>query len=304
MMAPAHPAYDRRTLLKSAGLLAASAVPGGRIALADPVFTSYPFTLGIASGDPVADGFVIWTRLAPDPLNGGGLPQDAFYEVRWEVAQDERFLRVLQRGVAIARADLGHSVHVDVSGLEPDRWYFYRFMAGNEASPIGRTRTFPVAGTPKDRFRLAFVSCQHFAQGYFNAYDAMLADDLEMVLHLGDYIYENDSGPKVRWHLEEPTTLTGYRNQHALYKSDRSLQAAHANYPFLVTWDDHDVQNDYAGSTSPDRAPAETFLKRRAAAYQAYYEHMPLRRTARPLGARYASLHHQLIRRPGAADHD
>ncbi|MGE4047002.1 MAG: alkaline phosphatase, partial [Acetobacteraceae bacterium] len=285
-MAPAPSGPSRRGFLKSAGLLAAPflAPPFGRVALAAPVFAAYPFKLGVASGDPVAGGFVIWTRLAPDPLNGGGLPPDAAYEVRWEVASDARFLHIRRRGIAIARPERGHSVHVDVDGLEPDRWYFYRFVAGNEASPIGRSRTFPVVGTPKERFRFAFVSCQHFAQGYFNAYEAMLDDDLDVVLHLGDYIYENDSGSKVRWHLEEPTTLAGYRNHHALYKSDPSLQAAHAAYPFLATWDDHDVQNDYAGLNTEDRTPTEIFRARRAAAYQAYYEHMPLRRAASPNG--------------------
>lgn len=286
-MPPAPSGPTRRGLLTSAGLLAAAPLISAglaRPAIAAPVFSANPFTLGVASGDPVADGFVLWTRLAPDPLNGGGLPPDATYEVRWEVADDDRFQRVVRRGIALARPAVGHSIHVDIEGLEPDRWYFYRFVAGNEASPIGRTRTFPVVGTPKDRLRFAFVSCQHYVQGYFNAYDAMLADNLDFVLHLGDYIYENDTGPKVRWQLEEPKDLIGYRNHHALYKMDPSLQAAHGAYPFLLTWDDHDVQNDYAGAFSEDRSPTNVFLARRAAAYQAYYEHMPLRRTSLPVG--------------------
>ncbi|HEX8927778.1 MAG TPA: alkaline phosphatase D family protein, partial [Actinomycetota bacterium] len=156
---------------------------------------------------------------------------------------------------------------------------------GGEASPIGRARTFPVLGSPKERLRFAFASCQHHGQGHFNAYAAMLEDDLDFVLHLGDYIYESDWGPRrVRPHLSEPQTLDDYRRQHALYKGDRDLQAAHAAYPFLTTWDDHEVENDYANAQSENGDPAEAFLRRRAAAYQAYYEHMPLRRTARPVG--------------------
>ena len=248
-----------------------------------PRFATYPFTLGVASGDPVADGFVLWTRLAPHPLEGGGMPQE-IVPVRWEVARDARFLHIIRRGEALAAPELGHSVHVPVGGLEPDRWYFYRFLAGGEASPIGRTRTFPAHGTPKDRLRFAAASCQHFGQGYFTAYQAMMHDDLDFILHLGDYIYETDTGPTVRFHLPEPITLEDYRNVHALYKSDAHLQAAHAWHPFAVTWDDHEVDNDYAGDQSEDRMPVEAFLKRRAAAYQAYYEHMPLRPRARPNG--------------------
>jgi alkaline phosphatase D len=248
-----------------------------------PRLGAYPFTLGVASGDPVADGFVLWTRLAPDPLNGGGMPAEAV-PVRFEVAADERFLDIVRRGETLAAPERGHAVHVDIADLEPDRWYYYRFIAAGEASPIGRTRTFPAIGTAKDRFRFAFASCQHFGQGFFTAYQGMMADDLDLIVHLGDYIYEGPWGPKVRFHLPEPTTLAGYRDLHALYKTDRDLQAAHAWHPFAVTWDDHEVDNDYAADRSEDGMPVEAFLQRRAAAYQAYYEHMPLRPTARPAG--------------------
>jgi alkaline phosphatase D len=276
----------RRRIVRAAATLAGAAVAAplaSRLAIGQPRFAGYPFTLGVASGDPVADGFVIWTRLAPAPLEGGGMPPEVV-EVRWEVADDARFLDIVRRGVAIAAPELGHSVHADVTGLEPDRWYFYRFIAGGEASPTGRGRTFPAIDAPKDRLRFAFASCQHYGQGYFTAYDAMMADDLDLIVHLGDYIYESDWGPKVRFHLPEPTTLADYRNVHALYKSDQALQAAHAWHPFLVTWDDHEVDNDYAAGFPEDNGPVDAFLRRRAAAYQAYYEHMPLRRTARPIG--------------------
>jgi alkaline phosphatase D len=272
--------------MQAAGSAAAAALAaplGARLALGQTRFRAYPFSLGIASGDPVADGFVLWTRLAPDPLAGGGMPPEAI-EVRWEVADDPRFLRIVRRGVALAAPERGHAVHVDVQGLEPDRWYHYRFLAGGEASPLGRARTFPALGAPASRLRFAFASCQHYGQGFFNAYDAMLNDDLDLVVHLGDYLYESDWGPKVRFHLPEPVTLDDYRNQHALYKGDLALQAAHAWHPFLVTWDDHEVDNDYAGAFQEDGDPTDAFLRRRAAAYQAYYEHMPLRLAARPLG--------------------
>ena len=276
----------RRRLLAAAGAMAATAIATplrSKVAYGQPRFAAYPFALGVASGDPVADGFVLWTRLAPDPLNGGGMSPEAV-PVRWEVAEDARFLDIVRRGETLAAPELGHSVHVDVAGLEPDRWYYYRFIAGGEVSPIGRTRTFPPIGTPADRLRFAFASCQHYGQGYFTAYEAMMEDDLDLIVHLGDYIYESDWGPKVRFHLPEPVSVEQYRNQHALYKSDRSLQAAHAWHPFAVTWDDHEVDNDYAAEHAEDQTPVEAFLKRRAAAYQAYYEHMPLRRTAQPIG--------------------
>jgi alkaline phosphatase D len=276
----------RRRLLEAASTMAAVAIAAplrSKTAHGQPRFAANPFTLGVASGDPVADGFVLWTRLAPDPLNGGGMPPEAV-PVRWEVARDARFLDIARRGETLAAPELGHSVHVDVTGLESDRWYYYRFIAGGEVSPSGRTRTFPAVGSPADQLRFAFASCQHYGQGYFTAYEAMMEDDLDLIVHLGDYIYESDWGPKVRFHLPEPISLEQYRNQHALYKSDRSLQAAHAWHPFAVTWDDHEVDNDYAAAHAEDQTPVEAFLKRRAAAYQAYYEHMPLRRTARPIG--------------------
>jgi alkaline phosphatase D len=277
---------SRRRLLEAASTMAAATIAAplaSRVVRGQPRFIAYPFSLGVASGDPVADGFVLWTRLAPTPLNGGGMPPEAV-PVRWEVARDARFFDIARRGGTLAAPELGHSIHVDVTGLEPDRWYYYRFIAGGEMSPIGRTRTFPPIGAPANRLRFAFASCQHYGQGFFTAYDAMMQDDLDLIVHLGDYIYESDWGPKVRFHLPEPVALEQYRNQHALYKSDQSLQAAHAWHPFAVTWDDHEVDNDYAAEHSQDGEPAETFLRRRAAAYQAYYEHMPLRPTALPIG--------------------
>ena len=250
---------------------------------ARPVFSAYPFSLGVASGAPLPDGVVLWTRLAPEPLEGGGLPP-ADIEVRWEVARDEGFRDIVRHGRALPEAQTAHSLHVEVDGLAPARWYWYRFMAGEAVSPVGRTRTAPAAGAAVDRLRLAFASCQQYEQGFYAAHRHMAAEDLDLVIFLGDYIYESSWGSRhVRKHEgPEPATLEQYRNRHARYKSDPDLQRCHAAFPWLVTWDDHEVDNDYANDRSEDLDP--DFLVRRAAAYRAYWEHMPLRAGARPQG--------------------
>jgi alkaline phosphatase D len=254
-----------------------------------PRFVANPFSLGVASGDPAPQGVVLWTRLAPDPLNGGGMPREAV-NVRWEIATDEAMQSVVKRGTTTARPDLGHSVHVEVDGLRPSAWYWYRFDAGGESSPIGRTRTAPAANAMPDRYRFAFVSCQHYETGYYTAYEHLAKEDVELIAHLGDYIYEYSNNPSaappvVRSHQAfEPTTLEQYRNRYALYKSDPALQAAHAAFPWVVTWDDHEVENNYVGGVSQDNVPRAEFLVRRAAAYQAYYEHQPLRKASIPKG--------------------
>ncbi|HEX6071239.1 MAG TPA: alkaline phosphatase D family protein [Longimicrobiaceae bacterium] len=246
---------------------------------------TYPFTLGIASGDPSSSGVVLWTRLAPDPLNGGGMPEERV-PVRWEIAHDEAFGRVVKNGDTLAIPELAHSVHVEVDGLEPDRVYFYRFVYAGEASPVGRTRTAPAPGVTPDRLTFAFASCQNYQQGLYTAYRHMAAEDLQLLVHLGDYIYEGGvASNAVRPHNSpEITTLQDYRNRYALYKSDADLQAAHAAFPFVVTWDDHEFATDYADEHSEQGTAVEPFLRRRAAAYQAYYEHMPLRRSEMPKG--------------------
>jgi alkaline phosphatase D len=258
--------------------------------LVRPRFLVNPFTLGVASGDPGPDGVVLWTRLATDPLNGGGMPSEGI-GVRWEIATDESMRNVVRRGTEVARPDLAHSVHAEVSGLEPARWYWYRFDAGGESSPVARTRTAPAVGSQPERLRFAFASCQHYERGLYVAYRHMAREDLELVAHLGDYIYEYGTsataapGTLVRRHQpEEIVTLEQYRNRYALYKVDPDLQAAHAAFPWIVTWDDHEVQNNYAGAVSQGNDPPEVFLRRRAAAYQAYYEHQPLRKASIPKG--------------------
>lgn len=281
------PRFDRRTLLTGALGLAGLSLPrysSGRL-LQTPRFSSTPFTLGVASGEPTDSGVVLWTRLAPDPLNGGGM-EAVDVQTSWEIARDEQMQDIVQRGAAVAPATLGHSVHVEVDGLEPDRWYWYRFHAGNETSRTGRTRTLPGAGSSSSQLRFAFASCQHYEQGHFTAYDHMSREDIDLVFHLGDYIYEYEGREgRVRQHTgDEIELLQDYRNRHALYRTDEHLQEAHAAFPWFVTWDDHEVDNNYAANISEDGLPAELFLRRRAEAYQAYYEHMPLRRTSMPTG--------------------
>lgn len=277
--------FSRRAFLAgSGGFAVALAIPFSGV-LARPRFTGNPFALGVASGCPTPDGFVLWTRLAPEPLAGGGMPP-AGVEVDWEIAADEAFRNIVRRGREIATPGYAHSVHAEVAGLEPSQWYWYRFHAGGTTSPAARTRTAPAAGAALDRLRFAFASCQQYEQGYYAAYRHMAGEDLDLVIHLGDYIYESSWGRNhVRAHgAPEPVTLDEYRNRYALYKTDADLQAAHAAFPWLVTWDDHEVQNDYANDRSQRLDPPELFLLRRAAAYQAFYEHMPLPAAMRPRG--------------------
>ncbi len=281
------PIVSRRTFL--AGSLALGATGlwscGGTARV--PVLPGDPFALGVASGDPLADGVVLWTRLAPLPLApAGGMPAESV-PVRWELAADEGFRTILQQGEIIARPQLAHSVHVEVSGLQPARWYWYRFHCGKDVSAVGRTRTMPAADVVPERFRFAFVSCQNFEQGLFTAYEHLAKEELELVVHLGDYIYEYAGKDKqVRKHLgPECTTLDGYRTRYAQYKSDPALKAMHAAVPWLVTPDDHEFDNNCANDISEEKGVERAaFLQRRAAAYQAYYEHMPLRRSSLPTG--------------------
>lgn len=266
----------RDFLLQSTALSTALLLPATRL-LAQPRFSLNPFSLGVASGYPQPDSVVLWTRLAPDPLNGGGMPEAAV-PVRWEIAADEGFRKLAGSGEFIAGPQLAHAVHVQARGLAPGRPYWYRFRAGDAQSPVGRTRTAPAADDAQMRLRLAVASCQHYEHGFFAAYRDMAEQELDLVLHVGDYIYESSWGKgKVRdHHGSEPYTLADYRNRYAQYRTDAQLQAAHAACPWLVLWDDHEVDNDYANDRSQDLDPVEAFLARRAAAYQAYFEHMPL----------------------------
>lgn len=277
---------NRREMLAGAGVLLLGLTSKGFSTVQKiPKFSSDPFSLGVASGDPLADGFVIWTRLAPDPLASGGMPPQSV-AVEWQVATDDRFRRIVKRGRAAAQPGLAHSVHVDVRGLEPARWYWYQFKVGSQVSPVGRTRTAPAPGARLEKLSFAFASCQHYEDGYYTAHRHLAREDLDLIIFLGDYIYEGGvRQDRVRAHnSEEIYTLADYRNRYALYKSDPDLQQAHAAFPWVVTWDDHEVDNNYAGAIDQDNTARTSFLQRRAAAYQAYYEHMPLRRASLPQG--------------------
>ena len=272
------PLQRRQWVQRAALAAAATALP--RWAWLQPTpLAANPFALGVASGDPAPDGMVLWTRLLPSP--GEPLPAQT---VHWELAHDEGFARIVQKGQATAAPERGHSVHVEVRGLEPGRWYHYRFMLGQATSATGRTCTAPALHALPGRLRVAFASCQRWEHGHYAAWRHVCNDQPDLVLFLGDYIYEyatpkNTEGLARTHTLRYATTLADYRDRYALHKSDPALQAAHAACPWAVTWDDHEVQNDYAGGTNA-QADAAAFLTQRAAAWQAFYENMPLRATA------------------------
>ena len=244
-----------------------------------PAVESDPFTLGVASGDPLADSVILWTRLAPaEPL------PDTDIEVAWEIARDAEITDVVADGTAPAVAALGHSVHVDATGLESDTEYWYRFTVGEFTTPAARTHTFAAPGTMPDRFRFAFSSCQNWEQGRYAAYRDLVEEaDIDAFVFLGDYIYEYATGGYADERGRETgqdfecETVEQYRERYALYHSDPQLQAAHALVPWIITWDDHEVDNDYAGDISENDDDPAAFRERRAAAYQAWYEHMPVR---------------------------
>ena len=271
-----------------AGLAAAASYPHWVFAAAPKL--DYPFLLGVASGSPLPNSVVLWTRLLaslqPDPLRAAPLPPLP-YKVRWEVARDESFRQIVKQGEAAAVPELAHSVHVDVQGLAPGTWYFYRFMQGESVSPVGRTRTAPPLEADNPALKLVVASCQHWEFGAYGAHRHIANAAPDLVAFLGDYIYE--WGP---YHLQHPDgasrsdesfTLEQYRARYAQYKSDPHLQAAHRVAPWIVTWDDHEVANDYANDRDERLDPK--FILRRAAAYQAFYEHMPLRLPSLPAGA-------------------
>ncbi|PYD62750.1 alkaline phosphatase D family protein [Gluconacetobacter entanii] len=264
-----------------------------------PKFETSPFQLGVASGDPSSDGFVIWTRLAPAPLSpDAGMTSHRPMLVSWEVGENDTLLHIVRRGQALAHPELGHSVHVEVSGLKPDRPYWYRFRIAGYDSTIGRGHTFPLPGASPARVRFAAAGCQYYEEGYYTAWRRIAEEPIDFVFHYGDYIYENgDRGDGIHQHNGRPFralrrhvgpecySLDEYRRRYAQYKTDADLQAAHAAVPWIVTSDDHEVDNNWAGDSDQDGTPAEIFRLRRASAMQAYYEHMPLRLTSLPDGS-------------------
>jgi alkaline phosphatase D len=281
---------DRRRVLQTLAAASGAALvspllrASGRAT--QPPLPDYPFRIGVASGFPTEHSVVLWTRLAPVPLAEDGLggmpPQDV--TVRYELAADEQFRKVLRHGEIIASSAWAHSTRVVVQRLQPARDYFYRFIAGGHVSPIGRTRTLPELRREVQAFSMAAVSCQHFEQGYYAAFGHIARATPDVLLHLGDYIYEGAASKgRVREHAGGLcTTLNEYRRRYAQYKEDPQLQAAHAASPWFTTWDDHDVSNDYAGLHDGRDDDPVAFVARRAAAYRAYFENMPLPPSAAP----------------------
>lgn len=240
-----------------------------------------PFTLGIASGDPRPTSVILWTRVAPDPLapdGRGGMPADPV-DVRWDIATDEAFDDIVGSGVATAEPRFGHSVHVEADDLDPASDYFYRFTVGEHTSPVGRTRTLPASDSSPERVRLAIANCQYFEGGLYAAYRHIAEDEIDLVVHLGDYIYELPALGGARRSLPEqsPRTLDEFRLRYSSYKVDPDLQAAHAALPFSLVWDDHEVADNYMGDTMPNQAPVDEVRELRAAAYQAWWENLPVR---------------------------
>ena len=236
------------------------------------------FALGIASGQPRADAVVLWTR-----LTGPALPERV--PVQWEIARDDGFRAIVARGEEMAEAAWAHSVHAEPGGLAPGRWYWYRFRALGQQSPVGRTRTAPAADSAST-LNFAIASCQRFDVGHYAAWRHMAAEELDLVMFLGDYIYEYPTGKNSVRPLEGTgivRTLEQYRARYATHKSDPALQAIHARVPWLLVWDDHEVGNDYANLQGQELEP--DFRAQRAAAYQAYWEHLPFPKSARPRGA-------------------
>ena len=283
--------FSRRRFVGAAGAAVAAiaapiAAPGLiRIAAAQSWRAGNPFSLGVASRAPRPDGFVLWTRLAPEPLSTnpetpGGMT-GADVTLRYEIATDPGMTKIVRRGAATAEQAFAYSVHLDVAGLESGRSYWYRFLSGDAVSPTGRAVTFPAPGSARAKLRFGFVSCSNYEHGYFSAYRHLTGENSEFVLFLGDYIYETieQYRPIVRRHSDgiEAATLPTYRNRYAQYRLDADLQELHAQVPAIVTWDDHEVQNDYADKWSETFDDPAQFLLRRAAAYQAFYEHMPVR---------------------------
>ncbi|WP_172386010.1 alkaline phosphatase [Streptomyces sp. MNP-20] len=276
------------TNLPTAGVAGAAELDAARV-------SDDPFTLGVASGDPQPDSVLLWTRLAPEPYEeNGGLPAERV-TVQWELSRDPRFRRSVRRGTATAHPEFNHSVHVQVDHLDTDRAYYYRFRTGKWTSETGRTRTAPHPHGRAGALTLAAVSCQAYHDGYFTAYKHLAEDDVDVVFHLGDYLYEyavNSVGGARKYtdrvlpdvFNRETQTLDDYRRRYALYKSDPDLRAAHAAHPFVVTWDDHEVENNYADDLDENGNPPEEFLLRRASAYRAYWENQPLRRPQQPSG--------------------
>lgn len=283
--------FTRRDVLRAAGTFALAGAAAGPQAI--PAAGSVPasdstFRHGVASGDPYPDGVLLWTRVTPTPESRPGSGIGPEVKVTWEVSGTPDFRRIAARGTALAGPGGDHTVKVEAAGLAAATTYWYRFKTGKDVSPVGRTRTAPAPGAAVDRLRMGVVSCANLQAGWFSSYRHLASQtDLDLVLHLGDYLYEYAPGQYqardvvVRPHdpATEMTVLEHYRRRHAQYKQDPDLQALHAAAPFVVTWDDHESTNDaWSGGAENHTEGAEgSWAARRAAAQQAYAEWMPVR---------------------------
>ncbi len=272
----------RRNFLQ--GTLASAVVPVS-FSLSGCVGEAQIFQHGVASGDPLADRVILWTRVTIPETYQNIAPE--VITVQWQIAVDQGFTQIIQQGSTEALSSKDYTVKVDADGLLADTRYYYRFILENKISPVGRTKTLPA--TSIDQVKLAFTSCSHYSFGYFNVYARMAdQDDLDVVLHLGDYLYEygNDDiyrNPFLLNRLHEPAhemlTLADYRQRHALYKTDIDLQRLHQTHPMICIWDDHEFANDAWQSGAENHQPDTegSWQTRSQAAIQAYYEWMPIR---------------------------
>ena len=278
----------RRTVVKAAAATAVLAGPLAATLPARAVDHAPAFLHGVASGDPLPDGILLWTRVTPVPeaIPGSGAGPDT--EVSWVVARDKAFTTVVAKGSTTATAASDHTVKADIRGLQPGTDYWFRFSAGGTDSPAARTRTAPANDAAVAGLRFGVVSCANWEAGYFSPYRHLAArGDLDAWLHLGDYIYEYGTGEYgirdkvVRPHAptHEIVTLADYRIRHARYKTDPDLQALHATAPVVAIWDDHEFANDaWSGGAENHTEGAEgAWSARQAAAKQAYFEWMPVR---------------------------
>jgi alkaline phosphatase D len=273
---------SRRTFLYSTAAVATWPLAAGARQARTETATG-AFRHGVASGDPLTDRVILWTRVTPRDGSDTARPLD----VRWQVATDDRLANVVSRGTAQAALERDFTVKVDATNLKPGATYYYAFDIAGEQSPIGRTRTLPDRGA--QRIRLAQVSCSNYPTGYFNVYRCLAnRPDLDAVLHLGDYIYEFASGrysdPSLSRSVQpanELVSLRDYRNRYAFYRNDVDLQAVHRQHPFIVVWDDHESANDaWSGGAGNHNANQGDWKVRQRAAYRAYLEWMPIRESA------------------------
>lgn len=271
----------RRRFLQGLGSAAIILPFASNRALAEPKGSEI-FTLGVASGDPDRNSVILWTRVAPDPLaDDAGNGNRSFIPVRWNVATDPAMRQIVAGGETLALAENGYNVRILVDGLPEDSFLYYQFRTMGVRSTVGRTRTFPRPAVDPGQMRFALTSCQDYQNGFYNAWrDIVEQEDLDFVMQVGDYIYEyGGSTAAIRSHVgPETETIEQYRQRYAQYRLDEHLRAAHAAYPFLVTWDDHEVDNNYARFVPEDDQTTRQLLERRRQAYRAYFEVMPVRK--------------------------